>query len=42
MGLGLSSVGIPEISLYMKSEQPRIAGKHFTIHTKDGYAAVAI
>ena len=30
MCLGISSVGIPEISSYTKSEQPRIAGKHLT------------
>ena len=41
MSLGLSSVGIPEISPYTKSEQPRIAGKHLTRHTKNGYAVVA-
>ena len=27
MGLGISSVGIPDISPYTKSEQPRVAGK---------------
>ena len=42
MGLGISSVGIPEISPYTKSEQPRVTGKHLTRHTKNGYAAVAI
>ena len=42
MGLGISSVGIPEISSYTKSEQPRIAGKHLTRQAKNGYAAVAI
>jgi len=41
MGLGISSVGIPEISPYTKSEQPRIAGKHLTRHAKNGYAVVA-
>ena len=41
MGLGISSVGIPEISPYKKSEQPRIAGKHLTRHTKNSYAVVA-
>ena len=40
MGLGISSVGIPEISPYTKSEQPRIAGKHLTRHAKNGYAVV--
>ena len=30
MELGISSVGIPEISPYTKSEQPRIAGKPLT------------
>ena len=34
MGLGISSVGIPEISPYTKSGQPRIAGKHLTRHAK--------
>ena len=34
MGVGISSVGIPEISPYTKSEQPRIAGKHSTRHAK--------
>ena len=38
MGLGISSVVIPEISLYTKSEQPRIAGKHLTKHAKNGYS----
>ena len=28
MGLGISSVGIPEISPYTKSEQARAAEKH--------------
>ena len=42
MGLGISSVGIPEISPYIKSEQPRIAGKHLTRHAKNGYSVVAI
>ena len=42
MGLVISSVGIPEISSYTKSEQPRVAGKHLTRHAKNGYAAVAI
>ena len=42
MGFGISSVGIPEISPYTKSEQPRIAGKHLTRHAKNGYVAVAI
>ena len=41
MGLGISSVSIPEISPYTKSEQPRIAGKHLTRHAKNGYAVVA-
>ena len=41
MGLGISSVGIPEISPYTKSGQPRIAGKHLTRHPKNGYAVVA-
>ena len=40
MGLGISSVGNPEISPYTKSEQPRIAGKHLTRHAKNGYAVV--
>ena len=40
MGLGISSVGIPEISPNTKSEQPRIAGKHLTRHAKNGYAVV--
>ena len=40
MGLGISSVGIPEISPYTKSEQPRIAGKHLTRHVKNSYAVV--
>ena len=42
MSLRISSVGIPEISPYTKSEQPRIAGKHLTRHAKNGDAAVAI
>ena len=42
MGLEISSVGIPEISPYTKPEQPRVAGKHLTIHAKNCYAAVAI
>ena len=41
MGLGISSVGIPEISPYTKSEQPRIAGKHLTRHAKNSYVVVA-
>ena len=41
MGLGISSVGIPEISPYTKSEQPRIAGKHLTRHAKNSYSVVA-
>ena len=41
MGFGISSVGIPEISPYTKSVQPRIAGKHLTRHAKNGYAVVA-
>ena len=41
-GFGISSVGIPKISPYTKSEQPRVAGKHLTRHAKNGYAAVAI
>ena len=39
-GFEISSVGIPEISRYTKSEQPRVAGKPLTIHAKNGYAAV--
>ena len=42
MGLGISSVGIPEISPYTKSEQPRIAKKHLTRHAKNGYSVVAV
>ena len=42
MGLGISSVGIPEISPYTKSEQPTVAEKHLARHAKNGYAAVAI
>ena len=42
MGLGISSVGIPEISPYKKFEQPRIAGKASTRHAKNGYSVVAI
>ena len=42
MGFGISSVGIPEMSPYTKSEQPRVAGKHLTRHAKNDYAAVAI
>ena len=41
MGFGISSVGIPKISPYTKSEQPRIAGKHLTRQAKNGYAVVA-
>ena len=41
IGLGISSVGIPEISPYTKSEQPRIAGNHLTRHAKNDYAVVA-
>ena len=42
MGLGINSVGIPEISPYTKSEQPRVEGKHlFPRYAKSGYAAVA-
>ena len=41
-GFEISSVGIPEISPYTKSEQPRVAGKHLMRHAKNGYAAVAI
>ena len=40
-GFEISSVGIPEISPYTKSEQPSIAGKHLTRHAKNGYAVVA-
>ena len=40
MGLGISSVGIPEISPYTKSGQPRIAGEHLTRHAKNSYAVV--
>ena len=47
-GVGISFVGIPEISPYTKSEQPRIAGKHLTRHAgkhstrhaKNGYSDV--
>ena len=42
MGLGITSVGISEISPYKKFEQPRIAEKHLTRHAKNGYSAVAI
>ena len=42
MGLGITSVGISEISPYKKSEQPRIAEKHLTRHAKNGYSVVAI
>ena len=42
MGLGISSVAIPEISPYTKSEQPRIAGKHLTRHAKNGYSVVSL
>ena len=42
MGLGISSIGIPEISPYTKSEQPRIAGKNLTRYVKNGYSVVAI
>ena len=31
-GFEISSVGIPEISPYTKSEQPRVAEKHLTRH----------
>ena len=41
-GIGIISVGIPEISPYTKSEQPRIAGKHLNTHAKNGYSVVAI
>ena len=41
MGLGISSVGIPEILPYTKSEQPRIAGKYLTRIGKNDMAAVA-
>ena len=41
MGLGISSVDIPEISPYTKSEQPRIAAKHLTRHAKNGYSVAA-
>ena len=40
MGLGISSVGIPEISPYTKYEQSKIAGKHLTRHAKNGYSVV--
>ena len=33
-GFEISSVGIPEISPYTKSEQPRVRGKHLTRHQK--------
>ena len=42
MGRGISSAGIPEISPYTKSEQPRIAGKPLTKHAKNGYSVVAV
>ena len=42
MVLGISSVGIPEISPYTKGEQPRIAVKHLTRHAKNGNSVVAI
>ena len=42
MGLGISSVGIPEISQYTKSGQPRIEEKPLTRHAKNGYSVVAI
>ena len=38
----ISSIGILDISPCMKSEQPRVAGKHLTRQVKNGYAAVAI
>ena len=40
MGFEVSSVGIPEISPYMKSEQSRVAGKNLLRHAKNDYAAV--
>ena len=42
MVLGISSVGIPEISPHTKSEQPRIAGKFLTRQAKNGYSVVAV
>ena len=42
MGLGITTVGISEISPYKKSEQPRIARKHLTRHAKNGYSVVAV
>ena len=41
MGLGISSVGIPEILPYTKSERLGVTGKYLTRHAKNGYAAVA-
>ena len=41
-GYEISSVGITDFSVYTKSEQLRIAGKHLTRLVKNGYAAVAI
>ena len=34
MGFEISLVGIQYISTYMKSDQPRVAGKHSTRHAK--------
>ena len=42
MGFRISSVNIPDISPYTKSEQPRIAEKHLTRLAKNGYSVVAI
>ena len=41
-GFGINSVGIPGISPYTKSEQPRIAKKNLTRHAKKGYAVVGL
>ena len=41
MELEISSVGILEISPYMKSEQHSLAGKHLTRHANNYYAVVA-
>ena len=38
----ISSVGIPEISPYTKSKQPRITGKHLTRLAKNGNSVTLI
>ena len=41
-GFEISFVGIIDISSYTKSEQPRVAGNHLRIHTKDSMTMMMI